>query len=341
MRDRRRSILHVDLDPFIVSVERSLDPSLRDRPLVIGGDQDGSGFVAAASEEARARGSAGRPDPVWGAAPLARRRLPPRQPRHLRTRWRGGDGRPARRQPACRAPLGRRGLRRPDARPARRPAPGPRRRDHPRRAAAPARARRLARARLLAPGRAYRVGRGPNPAVFSWSSRATSCPSSPLGPSPRSATCRPISRRPWSAPGSPRSATWPRPTTRSSRPRWARSRPPGCAPRSAGRARSRWRWPHPRPRSRRRPRSATVAPTSRPSSRSSTPWPGAPRGGSSRSTSSRGSSPSRCADPRRTPSGAGPSPRAWLARTRSPPAPRPSSRRCSSRRTACGRSRCG
>jgi DNA polymerase-4 len=56
MRDRARSILHVDLDPFIVSVERSLDPSLRDRPLVVGGDQNGSGFVAAASAEAREAG---------------------------------------------------------------------------------------------------------------------------------------------------------------------------------------------------------------------------------------------------------------------------------------------
>jgi DNA polymerase-4 len=56
VRERRRSILHVDLDPFIVSVERSLDPSLGGRPLVIGGRQDGSGFVAAASEEARRDG---------------------------------------------------------------------------------------------------------------------------------------------------------------------------------------------------------------------------------------------------------------------------------------------
>ena len=56
MRHRTRSILHVDLDPFIVSVERSLDPSLRERPLVVGGNQDGSGFVAAASEEARQAG---------------------------------------------------------------------------------------------------------------------------------------------------------------------------------------------------------------------------------------------------------------------------------------------
>lgn len=56
MKDRARSILHVDLDPFIVSVERSLDSSLRDRPLVVGGDGDGTGFVAAASDEARSAG---------------------------------------------------------------------------------------------------------------------------------------------------------------------------------------------------------------------------------------------------------------------------------------------
>ena len=71
MKERRRLVLHVDLDPFFVSVERSLDPSLRGRPVVIGGDGLSLGFVAAASEEARAAG-------VKVGLPLAQaRRLAP------------------------------------------------------------------------------------------------------------------------------------------------------------------------------------------------------------------------------------------------------------------------
>ena len=69
---RPRSILHVDLDPFVVSVERSLDPSLRGRPLVVGsGLGEANGVVAAASAEARAAGV--RPGQTLAAA---RRRCP-------------------------------------------------------------------------------------------------------------------------------------------------------------------------------------------------------------------------------------------------------------------------
>lgn len=52
-RPKPRSILHVDLDPFVVSVERSLDPSLRGLPVIIG---PAGGLVAAASAEAQAAG---------------------------------------------------------------------------------------------------------------------------------------------------------------------------------------------------------------------------------------------------------------------------------------------